>query len=72
LIHHNSKKNYWILLSSQYAHLLMIMKHCTKFQVSMASRLRGELSTRICDRQTDGQAESTKTICLPQDGGGET
>jgi hypothetical protein len=27
------------------------------------------VSTRFCDRQTDGQTESTKTICLPQDGG---
>ena len=60
LIHHNSKKNYWILLSWQYAHLLMIMKHCTKFQVSTASRLRGEVSTRFCDRQTDGQTDWQK------------
>ena len=44
-IHHNSEKNYWILLSRQYAHLLMIMKHLTKFQVSMISHLRGEVST---------------------------
>jgi hypothetical protein len=44
-IHHNSKKNYWILPSSQYAYLLIIMKHCTKFQVFMISRL-GEVSTR--------------------------
>ena len=68
-IHHNSKKNYWILLSWQYAHLLMIMKHCTKFQVSTASRLRGEVRTKFCDRLTDGLTEGTKTICLPQDGG---
>jgi hypothetical protein len=40
-IHHNSKKSYWILLSRQYAHLLMIMKHCTKFQVSKVSGLGG-------------------------------
>ena len=44
-IHHNSKKTYWIILSSQYAHILMIMKHCTKFQVSIISHLRGEVST---------------------------
>jgi hypothetical protein len=49
-IHHNSKNNYLIILSSQYTHLLMIMKHCTKFQsclwsVFMISHLRGELST---------------------------
>jgi hypothetical protein len=43
-IHHNSW-NYWILLSWQYAHLLIILKHCTKFQVSMISHLRGEVST---------------------------
>jgi hypothetical protein len=29
-IHHNSKKNTWILLSQKYAHLKMTMKHCTK------------------------------------------
>jgi hypothetical protein len=45
-IHHKSKKNYWILLSWQYADLLMIMKHCTKFQVSAISCLREEVSTR--------------------------
>jgi hypothetical protein len=39
------KKTYWILLSWQYAHVLMIMKHCTKFQVSMISHLRGEVNT---------------------------
>jgi hypothetical protein len=66
-IHHNSKKNYWILLSWRY--VLMIIKHCTKFQISMISRLVGEVSTRFSDRQTDGQTESTKTIRLPQDGG---
>jgi hypothetical protein len=45
----------------------MIMKHCTKFQVSLMSRLVGEMSTSFCDRQTEGQTESTKT-CLPQNG----
>jgi hypothetical protein len=54
-IHHNSKKNYWTLLSWQYAHLLMIMKHCTKFQVSVINRLGEEMSTIFCDRQTDRQ-----------------
>ena len=39
----------------------MIIKHCTKFQVSTISRLVGEVSTRFCDRQTDRQTESTKT-----------
>jgi hypothetical protein len=38
-------KNDWNLLSWQYAHLLMIMKHCTQFQVPMISHLKGEVST---------------------------
>jgi hypothetical protein len=50
----------WILLSWQYAHLLMIMKHCTKFQVSTVSCLGGEMSTRFCDRQTDGLTDQQK------------
>jgi hypothetical protein len=40
----------------------MIIKHCTKFQVSTISRLVGEVNIRFCDKQTDGQTESTKTI----------
>jgi hypothetical protein len=44
-------KNDWILLSWKYAHLLMIVKHCTKFQVSTISRLRAQ------DFVTDGQTD---------------
>jgi hypothetical protein len=31
------------------------MKHCTKFQVSTISHFVVEVSTRFCERQTDGQ-----------------
>ena len=65
-IHHNSKKNHWILLFWRYAHLLIIIKHSTKFQITMISLLIGEVSTRFV---TDRLTESTKTICFPQDGG---
>jgi hypothetical protein len=58
-IHHNSETNYWILLSSQYALLLIPMKLCTKFQVSKISCLVGEMSTGFCDRQTDRQYKSS-------------
>jgi hypothetical protein len=40
-IHHTKS---WILLSKQYAHLQMAMKHCTKFQVSLISHKGGEVS----------------------------
>jgi hypothetical protein len=43
----------------------MIIKHCAKFQVSMISRLVGEVRKRFCVRLTDRQ--STKTICSPQE-----
>jgi hypothetical protein len=46
----------------------MIMKHCTKLQVSTVSRLVGEVITRFSDRQTDRQTIQIK-MCLPQDGG---
>jgi hypothetical protein len=45
-IHHNPKKNDWIFMSRQYAHLLMIMNHCLMFQVSTLSHLVGEVSIR--------------------------
>jgi hypothetical protein len=35
---------FWILLSKQYAHLQMAMKHCTKIQVSLISHKEGEVS----------------------------
>jgi hypothetical protein len=40
-IHHTKT---WILLSKQYTHLQMAMKHCTKFQVSLISHKGGEVS----------------------------
>jgi hypothetical protein len=67
-IHNNSEKNYWILLSWQYAHLLMIIKHCTKFQVSTISFLVGEVSTGFCDRQTERQ-KVQKQYVSPRMGG---
>jgi hypothetical protein len=47
----------------------MIMKHCTKFQVSAISHLREEESTRFRDRQTDGQTE--RKVSPRMGGGGE-
>ena len=40
-IHHTKT---WILLSKQYTHLQMAIKHCTKFQVSLISHKGGEVS----------------------------
>ena len=39
------QKNCWILSFCLYKHLLMIMKHLTKFQVSIIRHLKGEVST---------------------------
>jgi hypothetical protein len=40
-IHHTKT---WILLSKQYTHLQMAIKHCTKFQVSLVSHKGGEVN----------------------------
>jgi hypothetical protein len=68
-IHSTSMENNWILPPRQYAHLQLVMKHCTKARVCPMSHIGGEALARFCDRQTDWRTESTKTICLPLEEG---
>jgi hypothetical protein len=53
-------KNCWILSFCLYKHLLLIMKHHTKFQVSMISHLRGEVSTSYFKHPTPLGSTITK------------